>query len=127
VGKHRKVAGIDSKLAKFRGVSPKQGASTGPSLTELRALGERHTGYVFLTFATSEDAKKALVLAKMNFQPFFYDKLEEGPFVDLLRDDFHMDYDEDFQIKQIGRYMLTEQRLDAEVDNLRNEVLQQEK
>lgn len=97
------------------------------SINEFRNLGEKHTGYIFLTFATTDDAKRAMVLAQMNFQPFFFDKLEKAPFVDLLRDDFHMDYDEDLQIRQIGKYMNVEAQLEEDVAKLREDVLEQER
>ena len=94
---------------------------------ELRALGEQHAGYIFLTFATAEDAKRAMVLAKMNFNPFFYEKNENGPFVDLLRDDFHMDFDEEFQMRQIGKSVIADRQHDRDIKELRERVLAQEK
>lgn len=125
---HRKNSTeVALKHHQSRGVPSSTLVESNLSLDELRTLGEQHTGYVFLTFATAEDAKRALVLAKMNFEPFYYDRLENGPFVDLLRDDYHMDFDEDFQVNQIGKYIVAEHNLDTEVEKLREKVTEQEK
>ena len=49
-----------------------------------------------MTFLTEEDAKKALIVARSNFDPFTLPE-GEAPFVDLLGDDYHLDYDENFK------------------------------
>lgn len=96
------------------------------SINELRNLGETHLGYVFLTFATPIEAKRALVLAKMNFDPFVYDPDQKTPKIDLLKDDYHMDFDEEFQLRHLARVQTTESQLNNLVEGFREQVISHE-
>lgn len=97
------------------------------SVHELRTLGESHLGYAFLTFGSPTEAKRALVLAQMAFNPFVYDADAPSFGLDLLKDDYHMDFDESFQVRQAVKVLQTETDMQAKIEELRVDLVQHEK
>jgi hypothetical protein len=97
------------------------------SIHELRTLGETHLGYVFVTFASQHDAKRALVMAQMSFEPFVYDADRHMFAVDLLKDDFHMDFDEDFQVRHASRVLTADSVMSERIEDLKADLIEHER
>ena len=95
-------------------------------IEELVRHGEKHLGYCFVTFCTAVDAKRAMVLARNSFDIFTNHKNEDRPRVDLLNDDYHMDYDEEFKTDFLNSIVVAREEREQQKKVLAGSMLREE-